>query len=78
MEGERVKSLITRMMVFQLTLILLIGLALLLFFDAKLAFAGFSGAIWLLPNITWQVGAEFTTDLNGGQTEKNLKKALSR
>ena len=51
MEGERVKSLITRMMVFQLTLILLIGLALLLFFDAKLAFAGLvGGLIWLLPN----------------------------
>ena len=51
MEGERVKSLITRMMVFQLTLILLIGLALLLFFDARLAFAGLvGGLIWLLPN----------------------------
>tara|TARA_Y100001936_G_scaffold225338_1_gene243705 strand:+ start:1067 stop:1456 length:390 start_codon:yes stop_codon:yes gene_type:complete len=51
MEGERVKSLITRMMVFQLTFILLIGLALLLFFDAKLAFAGLvGGLIWLLPN----------------------------
>ena len=51
MEGERVKSLITRMMEFQLTLILLIGLALLLFFDAKLAFAGLvGGLIWLLPN----------------------------
>ena len=51
MEGERVKSLITRIMVFQLTLILLIGLALLLFFDAKLAFAGLvGGLIWLLPN----------------------------
>ncbi len=51
MEGERVKSLITRMMVFQLTLILLIGLALLLFFGAKLAFAGLvGGLIWLLPN----------------------------
>ena len=51
MEGERVKSLITRMMVFQLTLIVLIGLALLLFFDAKLAFAGLvGGLIWLLPN----------------------------
>ena len=51
MEGERVKSLITRMMVFQLTLILLIGLALLLFFDPKLAFAGLvGGLIWLLPN----------------------------
>ena len=51
MEGERVKSLITRMMVSQLTLILLIGLALLLFFDAKLAFAGIvGGLIWLLPN----------------------------
>ena len=38
-------------MVFQLTLILLIGLALLLFFDAKLAFAGLvGGLIWLLPN----------------------------
>ena len=51
MEGERVKSLITRIMVFQLTLILLIGLVLLLFFDAKLAFAGLvGGLIWLLPN----------------------------
>ncbi len=51
MEGERVKSLITRMMVFQLTLILLIGLALLLFFDARLALAGLvGGLIWLLPN----------------------------
>ena len=38
-------------MVFQLALILLIGLALLLFFDAKLAFAGLvGGLIWLLPN----------------------------
>ena len=50
MEGERVKSLITRMMVFQLTLILLIGLALLLFFEAKLAAGLVGGLIWLLPN----------------------------
>ena len=33
------------------SLIPLIGLALLLFFDAKLAFAGLvGGLIWLLPN----------------------------
>ena len=59
MEGERVKSLITRMMVFQLTLILLIGLALLLFFDAKLAFAGLvGGIIWLLPNYHMACGLQ--------------------
>ena len=40
MEGERVKSLITRMMLVQLTLILLIGVALFLLFDTKMAFAG--------------------------------------
>ena len=51
MEGERVKSLITRMMLFQLMLILLIGSALFLFFDAKMAFAGLvGGLVWLLPN----------------------------
>ena len=51
MEGERVKSLITRMMLFQLTLVLLIGLVLFLFFEAKTAFAGLvGGLVWLLPN----------------------------
>ena len=51
MEGERVKSLITRMVLFQLTFILLIGIALLLFFGVKQAFAGLiGGLIWLLPN----------------------------
>ena len=51
MEGERVKSLITRMVLFQLMFILLIGIALLLFFGAKQAFAGLiGGLIWLLPN----------------------------
>lgn len=51
MEGERVRSLITRMMLVQLTLILLICLALFLFFDAKMAFAGLiGGLVWLLPN----------------------------
>ena len=39
------------MVLFQLTFILLIGIALLLFFGAKQAFAGLiGGLIWLLPN----------------------------
>ena len=51
MEGERVKSLIMRMMLVQLTLILLIGLVLFLFFDTRMAFAGLvGGLVWLLPN----------------------------
>ena len=76
MEGERVKSLIMRMMLVQLTLILLIGLVLFCFLTLEWLSQDLSGvglATLELSYGAWAVEIASRT-YTGGQTEENLFK----